>query len=555
MNILVIGCGSIGRRHIKNLVSLGHQVFAADLSEENRKWVEENLKIKTYSDMQEAILLESIEVGWICTPPSSHIIIAKKLLEKKIHVFIEKPISDRTEGIRELVQYADEQKLKMAVGYNLRFNKGILKVKELLDSGTIGKIISARAVFGQYLPDWRPWQNYKESYTAKKSMGGGIILDGSHEIDYIRWLLGEVQNISCVARKISSLEVETEDNADIIYEFKGGAVANIHLDFVRRNYKRECEIVGEKGTIEFVFGERVTLIKAETPEKESWDIKEDHNETYLRETRNFLESIKTNRSPLVNAEEGLKSLRLALDAQRSAASGRTVRSKNLKTVIIVQARMSSKRLAGKSLMDICGKPVIWHVINRAKMAKEANEIVLAISTDKTDDPLEKFAKENGLNVFRGSLENVLQRYQKAAQAHNADIIVRITGDCPLIDPEIIDQTIDKFVNGTYNYVSNGEIPLADGFDVEVFSKEALEMANENAQAPEDREHVTPHIIRTQRTTHIANDPFFAEIHGSIDEEKDLLFVRKVYEHFNNESTGYRFTQKQIREFLEHEKRG
>ncbi len=327
MKILVVGCGSIGRRHIKNLLSLGHAVAGVDLSDEYRKWVEENLKVGTYGDMAAAIKSEKPIACFVCTPPSSHITIAQTAIENGLHVFIEKPISSSLGGVDELIKTSKKKNLRIAVGYNLRFSKGVMKLKELVDSGAIGKPLYARMVVGQYLPDWRPWQDYKASYTAKKSLGGGIILDGSHEIDYARWLLGDAAKVTCVAKKISSLDVETEDTADIIYEFKNGAIANIHLVFVRRDYKRGCELVGEGGSLDFIFGESISWFDGETKERKTFDVKEDHNETYVRETNDFIEAINKGREPRITAEEGKKSLVLALEAKRAAEEGKTIRVK------------------------------------------------------------------------------------------------------------------------------------------------------------------------------------------------------------------------------------
>jgi len=326
MKMLVVGCGSIGRRHIKNILSLGHEAIGADLNAEYRKWVEENLKIRAYEDVKKAIDAERPRACFICTPPSSHISIANLALDNGLHVFIEKPISNSLDGIEELIQKAKKKDLKIAVGYNLRFNKGVRKVKELLDSGAIGRPLYARMTMGQYLPDWRPWQDYRKSYTSMKSMGGGVLFDCSHEIDYARWLLGEAENVTCVAKKVSRLEVETEDDAEVILELKSGAVANIHMDFVRRGYKRGCEIAGERGNIELVFGEKVELFDGETKETKNFDVKADPNEMYVEEARHFVDCILHKKEPLVSAEEGKKTLLLVLRAKEAAEKRETVKA-------------------------------------------------------------------------------------------------------------------------------------------------------------------------------------------------------------------------------------
>ena len=325
MKFLIIGCGSIGRRHIANLKSLGEEIIASDVLIEHRNWVEANLAIKTFENVGVA-LHQKPDVVLICTPPSMHISLAKLAVEAGAHAFIEKPLSHTLDGISELEVAVKKANVKVAVGYNLRFNKGLKAVKEILDSGEIGKALSARIVFGQYLPTWRPWQDYKKSYTASKSLGGGIILDGSHELDYSRWLLGEVLEVNCVAQKVSDLEVETEDLAEITLKFKTGAIANVHLDFINHKYTRNCELIGEKGTIKWDYASGIIEVFLEANKQSKVKtIVSDPNETYLEEIKHFIDCIKEDKMPLVNLEEGKKSLIVALAAKKSAEEKKTIK--------------------------------------------------------------------------------------------------------------------------------------------------------------------------------------------------------------------------------------
>jgi len=320
MKILVVGCGSIGERHIRNLTMLSvDKIIACDTNPERLALIKEKYGIQeTYTELREAIDQE-IDAVLICTPPSSHIPIALKAVDYKAHVFIEKPMSNSLDGVDELIKRASKNRLIICVGYNFRFHHGLKLVKDMLDGGEIGTILSARAEFGQYLPDWRPWQDYMQSYTAKKDLGGGIILDGSHEIDYMRWLLGDVEEIFCFAGKISSLEVETEDVADILLKFKSGAIGEIHLDFVRRDYSRTCEIIGKNGTIKWSY--QNGFVKVYLVDVGRWDtfnIKADPNDMYMQEMQHFIDCVKIGETPLVNGEEGKKSLEIALSTKRSA---------------------------------------------------------------------------------------------------------------------------------------------------------------------------------------------------------------------------------------------
>ena len=320
MKILVVGCGSIGERHIRNLTMLSvGKIIACDTNPERLVFITEKYGIQeTYTELQEAIDQE-IDAVLICTPPNSHIPIAVKAVGSKAHVFIEKPMSNSLDGVDELIKRASKNGLIICVGYNFRFHRGLELVKNMLDRGEIGTILSARAEFGQYLPDWRPWQDYMQSYTAKKDLGGGIILDGSHEIDYMCWLLGDVDEIFCFTGKVSSLEVETEDATEILLKFKSGAIGEVHLDFVRRDYSRTCEIIGETGTIKWSYQDR--LVKVYSVDVGGWkafNIKADPTDMYMQEMQHFINCVKFRETPLVDGIEGKKTLRIALLAKKSA---------------------------------------------------------------------------------------------------------------------------------------------------------------------------------------------------------------------------------------------
>lgn len=326
MRILVIGCGSIGERHIRNLKDFPvGEIIAHDIDQRRLLAIGKKHEIKTYTSLGRA-LSQNVDAALVCTPPSTHISIARKVINCRAHVFIEKPLSHSLKGVDELIDRARRKNLTIMVGYNFRFHPGVTLTKRLIDKGEVGKILSARAEVGQYLPDWRPWQDYRRSYTARKKLGGGIILDGSHELDYMRWFLGEVKEVFCFAGKLSRLEVDTEDTAEILLKFKSGAIAGIHLDFVRRDYSRNCEIIGEAGSIVWSYPDG--LVKVYFARKKRWRIFKtsgDPNEMYVREARHFIKCVQGKEKPLVNGREGKKAIEIALAAKKSAKEGRIVR--------------------------------------------------------------------------------------------------------------------------------------------------------------------------------------------------------------------------------------
>lgn len=201
-------------------------------------------------------------------------------------------------------------------------------------------------------------------------------------------------------------------------------------------------------------------------------------------------------------------------------------------ICIVQARMSSTRLPGKVLLDLSGKPVVAQVFNQLSYSKLLNNIILATTIDPSDDLLEEWAINNSIKYFRGSLENVLERFYETAKMYNADAIVRITADCPLIDPELIDICIEKFSVGNYDYYSNTNPPtFPDGLDCEIFKFSALKDAYRNAQMKSEIEHVTPYMRNHPEKYKIGN--YISEINyenyrWTLDNKEDYVFIIEVY---------------------------
>lgn len=322
MKILVVGCGSIGERHIKNLIDISsHNIIAFDTSKERLDVIKGHYDVETCDNIERCFDY-GVDAVIVCTPPNSHIQIADLAITHDAHVFIEKPISDRLDNLDELIKKAANNQKIILVGYCFRFSEGLKIVKNLIDSGKLGRILSIKAEFGQYLPDWRPWQNYRQSYTAKKELGGGIILDGSHEIDYLYWLVGDVREVFCFADKISDLEVETEDIAEILLRFSNGVVGEIHLDFIQRAYSRNCKIIGEKGTLIWNFGEhKVSIYLADSNEWKIYNVDADVNLMYIEEMKHFLQCIDGLSIPIIDATQGKRVLEIALAAKESNENG------------------------------------------------------------------------------------------------------------------------------------------------------------------------------------------------------------------------------------------
>jgi len=214
---------------------------------------------------------------------------------------------------------------------------------------------------------------------------------------------------------------------------------------------------------------------------------------------------------------------------------------------IIQARMGSTRLPGKVLMDLSGKPVLWHVVDRVSQATLVDYVIVATTSGKEDDVIETFCRDNNITVFRGPSEDVLKRYADAAHMVNEKIydlkqIVRITSDCPLIDPDIIDEVIHQMNQGDYDYVSNTLEPTyPDGLDVEVCSLSALLDADLNARLPSEREHVTSYLKTTPgfRKCNVINHLNLSSMRWTLDQQDDYKFINEVYKNLYNPNKSFK----------------
>ena len=198
---------------------------------------------------------------------------------------------------------------------------------------------------------------------------------------------------------------------------------------------------------------------------------------------------------------------------------------------ILQARYSSTRLPKKVLKPILGKPMLLHQIERLQHSKIIDNLVVATSDSSTDDPIEKVCLENNINVFRGNLENVLDRFYQCAKVYNPDYIVRLTGDCPLLDWEVVDQAIGFFFDGNYDFVETS-LKFPDGLDTEIMTMQALEKAWKQAELPSEKEHVTQFIVNRPNEFHngiIEPSEDLTHMRWTVDEPEDFVFVEKIYQ--------------------------
>lgn len=328
MRIAVLGCGSIGKRHLRNLFAEGkHQLIPFDPNEDARAYVEKILKLKTCSSLDEVWKMRP-QAAIISAPPHRHLELALEAAQQGVHLFIEKPVADRLEGIERLRELVRGAGLISMVGCNMRFHPGPAGVKALLQQSAIGAVFAARIQTGSYLPDWRPSTDYRHSYTASREQGGGAILDCIHELDLALWYFGPASVVAAVALPAEKLAIAVEGLAEVLLRHSSNVVSSVHLNFMQRDYRRLCQIVGETGTIYWDFESPWTEIRsgAGTERRVERDANWSVNQMYVDELRHFVQCIERNEPTCCPLEQGIAVLKVALRARELALGAATGRS-------------------------------------------------------------------------------------------------------------------------------------------------------------------------------------------------------------------------------------
>lgn len=323
MKVLMIGTGSIGRRHIRSLQQLEsdlHWVFLRRSRQPDE--LSEQLGAVVVDRLGEALQLAP-DLVVLATPSSLHIDCLPQLLASGLPLYIEKPlVTDRAqlERVHQAVAALDRPLPPILLGCNLRFLPSLRRLRDMVHTGALGRIIRADLQAGQWLPDWRPSQDYRQSYSASAALGGGVLLDLIHEIDAARWLLGEFSQSHAFLSHASSLGIESEQAACIILRQQQGTVASISLDYISRRPLRCYRIVGEQGTLLWDLPARrlelhspagVELLEADPA---AFDVAA----TYPLAMQELLQAMRSGRQTAQPLSEGLLSTELLLHIKEHA---------------------------------------------------------------------------------------------------------------------------------------------------------------------------------------------------------------------------------------------
>jgi len=331
----IIGIGSIGTRHLYNLKKLGvSDLLIVDMNSSQLPKISSDFSVKTTSDIDSSLDFDP-DFCLICTWPDSHISLAKKFVKSKKHIFIEKPISNSIQLSKNFLDLSKQKKSKITVGYNMRFEPGLRLLKQKLDSMSIGKPLNILSQWGNNIKNFH--HPSKSNHYILQSNLGGVILDASHEYDYVRWLLNDkVTSVYCRVHKSNSIKTETESTASIMLNFKKGTTVNVLLDYMRPKYERSCVILGENGSLKWDFNRgdlkknygtksksSVTLHNLKNKQR-NFSFSGYVNDMYVEEMKNFLKSIVSNSQIMCDGWDGLETLKIGLAALKSSKTNKIV---------------------------------------------------------------------------------------------------------------------------------------------------------------------------------------------------------------------------------------
>ncbi len=341
MKFLIAGLGSIGRRHFRNLISLAEKDIILLRSHQATLPDDELAGYPVETDLQEALKKHKPNAVIVANPTALHLDIAIPAAQAGCHILLEKPVSNSLNRVDELQVAAQNSGSKILVGFQFRYHPTLNKARELIQANELGKILTAHVHWGEYLPQWHPWEDYRQSYAARADLGGGVIVTLTHPLDYLRFMLGEIESLWSFSGHISPLEIDVEDVAEIGLKFSSGAIGGLHLNFFQRPPVHNFEIVGVKGTLRWdnadgvlhfhkmpaEFGTYSNDLSA--PQIESFHPPAgfERNQLFLSQTQHFTDIVRGSAEPICTLQDGVHAQELAAAIHKSESTASKINLK------------------------------------------------------------------------------------------------------------------------------------------------------------------------------------------------------------------------------------
>lgn len=321
-HILVIGAGSVGKRHLKNLTSLGCEVSTVDPRQDRLKEASEQVKlIRSFTELSDALkeadCFDGVVVG---TPPKYHVEQCIQSAKAGLPILLEKPVSHiYSEAVKLQEVLSGLSEAKLLLGYTYRWWPPLHEFRDRIIKGDIGKPLSAKFIMSAHLADWHPWERYQDFFMASKDLGGGALLDESHFLDLMLWFFGMPAQVFAKVERLSSLEIETDDNVDMIAVYDGGLRVTMHLDLYGRPHEKFIVVTGEEGTLKWSF--EPNCIQFSKKMEHDWQEKRfdfKRNDMFVNVAKEFLEILGGRKEMSCTLADGINVLKIIEACRQSS---------------------------------------------------------------------------------------------------------------------------------------------------------------------------------------------------------------------------------------------
>ncbi|MBM3526139.1 MAG: Gfo/Idh/MocA family oxidoreductase [Alphaproteobacteria bacterium] len=328
-SILIVGLGSIGRRHARVFRAAGiEEISGADLRQDRLDQARNEVgPAELTRDYKELLARKRFDAVLVTLPTAYHTPVIRDAVAAGTHVFVEKPVAHAPDGLAGIVAEAERKQLIAYTAYCYRFAPSAERMKAIVDSGRLGRVLSARLMISTYLPDWHPWEDYRGFYMARLDQGGGARLDESHGIDLLRWMFGDIASVSALVSKVSDLEIQADDLTTMTLRFRNGVVGEAHFDLLGRTPRVGAELIGSEGTLlwDRITG-KIDVFDAATKQWAHEDFGPQSFVTcYDRQAAHFIDCVRNGGTPRTTLADGCKTLDVLVAALRSSNEGRVIK--------------------------------------------------------------------------------------------------------------------------------------------------------------------------------------------------------------------------------------
>jgi predicted dehydrogenase len=321
LRILVVGAGSVGRRHLRNFASLGCRVATMDPRSDRLLEAATQVDLALATDRLPELSGEHFDGVVIASPPKYHVAQALLALQGRVPVLLEKPPSLTIDEALELEREVAKG-VPLVLGYTYRWWPALRAFRDRLKTADLGRALHARFHLSAQLADWHPWERYQDFFMASRELGGGALLDESHFVDLMLWMFGMPDSVFARVEKLSGLEIDTDDNVDLLAVYGQGLRVSIHLDLYGRPHERFISVTGDRGTLRWSFDP--SQIQFSASEASNWDTESfsgERNDMFLACAREFIEVVEGRRAPTCTAADGVAVMRVVEACRASSDLG------------------------------------------------------------------------------------------------------------------------------------------------------------------------------------------------------------------------------------------